>query len=63
MITPDQYDDMLLLREELADIKLEMEALRRLTNFNQDAVITHDDILSEFNISKTELDDVAVVID
>jgi PHD/YefM family antitoxin component YafN of YafNO toxin-antitoxin module len=62
LITPDRFEEMLALEEELADMTLGMEALSRLVNFNPETAISHDDILEEFGISQAELDNIDVEI-
>ena len=62
LITPDQFEEMLAMKEELADMTLGMEALRRMANFNPKTVISHEDMLAEFGISRAELDNIDVEI-
>lgn len=62
LITPDQFEKMLAMREEIEDMTIGMEALRRLSNFNSAATISHENILAEFGISREELDSIDVEI-
>ncbi|MDW7659431.1 MAG: hypothetical protein SCM11_19865 [Bacillota bacterium] len=63
MITPEQFEEMLALKEELVDLTLGLEALRRLTNFHPEDSISHADMLAEFGVSQTDLDEIDVEID
>jgi antitoxin StbD len=62
LITPNQFEEMLALKEELADMTLGMEALRRMVNFNPEAAVSHEDMLAEFGITHAELDNIDVEI-
>lgn len=62
LITPDQFKEMLSLKEELADMTLGMEALRRMANFSPETTVSHEDVLSELGISQKELDNIDVEI-
>lgn len=62
LITPDRFEEMLSLKDEIEDMNLGMEALRRLANFNSDELISQEDILSEFGISPEELNSIDVEI-
>ena len=62
LITPEQFEEMLALKEELMDMSLGMEALRRMAHFQPEASISHEDILAEFEISQAELDNIDVEI-
>lgn len=62
LITPDRFEEMLTLKEELADLTLGMEALRRMAHFLPEDAVSHEDILSEFGISQADLDGIDVDI-
>lgn len=62
LITPDQFKEMLSLKEELADMTLGMEALRRMANFSPETTVSQEDMLSELGISQKELDNIDVEI-
>ena len=62
LITPDQFEEMLALKEELMDMTLGMEALRRMAHFDPAVSISHENLLAEFGISQAELDDIDVDI-
>lgn len=63
LITPEQFEELISLREEILDMTLEMEALKRMSNFNAEETISHKDILGEWGISQDELDDIEVSIE
>lgn len=63
LITPAEFEEMLALKEEIQDLTLGMEALRRLANFNPDSTISHENMLAEFDITPEELENVDDVID
>lgn len=62
LITPDQFEEMLTLKEELADMALGIESLKRMANFQPEAAVSQEDMLAEFGISQTELDNFDVEI-
>ena len=63
LITPEQFEELISLREEILDMTLGMEALKRMSNFNAEETISHEDILGELGISQDELDDIEVSIE
>lgn len=63
LITPEQFEELISLREEILDMTLGMEALKRMSNFNVEETISHEDILDELGISQDELDDIEVSIE
>jgi PHD/YefM family antitoxin component YafN of YafNO toxin-antitoxin module len=63
LITPEQFEELISLREEILDMTLGMEALKRMSNFNVEETISHEDILGELGISQDELDDIEVSIE
>ena len=63
LITPEQFEELISLREEILDMTLGMEALKRMSNFNAEKTISHEDILGELGISQDELDDIEVSIE
>lgn len=63
LITPDQFEELISLREEVLDMSLGIEALKRLNSYNSQESISHEDILKEFGISREELDAIDVDID
>jgi len=63
LITPEQFEEYWELKEEIKDLTLGIEALRRISHFNPEASISHENMIAEFGISQTELDDIDVEID
>lgn len=60
LISSDQFEELLSLKEEIEEMSLGMEALKCLVTFNPDASILHDDILTEFGISHDDLNNIDV---
>lgn len=62
LITPAQFEEMLAMREEMEEMALALEALRRLEGFDPAQAVSHDDVLAEFGLSPKELDEIEVEI-
>lgn len=54
---------MLALKEELVDLTLGLEALKRLSNFKPEESISHADVLAELGIAQSDLDVTDIEID
>jgi len=55
LITPEQFEEMLALKEELVDLTLGLEAYKRLANFKPEESISHADVLAELGILKAHI--------
>lgn len=62
LITPAQFEEMLAMKEEMEEMALALEALRRLESFEPAQAVSHEAVLAEFGLSPKELDDIDVEI-
>jgi hypothetical protein len=59
----EPFEEMLALKEELVDLTLGLEALKRLANFKPEESISHADMLAKLGIAQSDLDETDIEID
>jgi len=59
LITPQQFEEMLMMKDEIIEMQLAIKAYKRMAADNQ-TFISHDNVMKELNIMESDLNDTEI---